>query len=271
MFCDDIDNMQTLCINNPFDNAPVFYEEIVSSTMDVSRALDAQGVPHGTVIMAGMQESGRGRNSGRVWRSDHGNLYFTILLRYTSVIPPAITLKTGLAVSRSIENFSQPHISIAHKYEKPFALVKWPNDIMINGKKIAGIIGEANGGTVFIGIGVNVSQKIFPDFLRNKASSLALTLDLPDGEDYRFALLETILLFLYEELNRTDDLWVTRLSERLYLNGKTVCFLAGGADSNCRIEGVLHGINKTGELLILRPGIDAPEAFINGELDVYAH
>jgi BirA family biotin operon repressor/biotin-[acetyl-CoA-carboxylase] ligase len=262
--------MQTLAIKNPF-NAPIFYEKTVSSTMDVSRDLEKRGAPHGTVIAAETQSAGRGRGSGRVWLSETGNLYFTVLLRYGGNIPKAITLKTGLAVARAIEDFVEN--SKNRVLEKPFMLVKWPNDIMINGKKIAGIIGEASGGTVFIGIGVNVNQTNFPDSLRDKAASLALVFDAPksaiEGKEKKncLILLEKILFYLSEEVSATNNAWTDRLSARLYRKGETIRFRAGGVDSSRVVEGVLCGINADGELLIQIEGEDSPEAFITGEFD----
>jgi BirA family biotin operon repressor/biotin-[acetyl-CoA-carboxylase] ligase len=264
--------MKILSIVNPFQ-APVFHEETVSSTMDISRELAARGASHGTVILADVQTAGRGRTRERAWQSDTGNLYCTILLRYNGFadIPKAITLKTGLAAALAIEDFAAG----LTRAVQPFVQVKWPNDIMLGSKKAAGIISEGDGKTVFTGIGVNVAQTQFPGHLLKKATSIALACGVSmekEKEKKRFALLEKILFYLYRELRQTDDTWRERLSQRLYMKDKQVRFIAGGSDSPEVIEGVLRGINEDGELLILsrqNAAANMPDAFISGELDVY--
>lgn len=253
--------MKLLAIQNPF-NAPVYHEETVGSTMDVSRLLAAQGEKHGAVITADFQEAGRGRVRERPWDMERGkNLPCTILLRYgrLEAIPAAITLRTGLAVARAIEDFVP---ALAGK-----VTIKWPNDIMIGAKKAAGILAEAEAGNVFIGIGINVAQNEFPPALRDKAVSIGGAAGIPIAPETRFALLEKILARLYRELAATD--WRERLLERLYKKGEPVCFIDGAAGSNRAVEGRLDGIGPGGELLITPAGEARTRAFVTGELRVY--
>jgi BirA family biotin operon repressor/biotin-[acetyl-CoA-carboxylase] ligase len=261
--------------------------------MDASRVLSARGEPHGTVVAADYQEAGRGR-IGRPWKADRGkNLFFTILLRYPDIssIPPALTLRTGLALSLAIEDFA-PELRDA-------VTVKWPNDIMIDSRKAVGILTETDGKTVYIGIGVNVAQTEFPEALRAKATSILLARQArlnrpagaapgpdaapssgaapcPDAAETRFALLEKILARLYRELSSGEP-WRPRLEERLYMKGRPVRFIAGGADSGRLVEGTLAGIGEGGEILIIPEGRTEtqPEAcalvqaYVTGELQVY--
>ena len=276
--------MKILNINNPF-NAPVYHEEIVSSTSDVSRSLAGEGKPHGTVITADFQEAGRGR-AARPWTSDPGkNLLFTVLLRYgdSSSIPKALTLRTGLAVSLAIEDLVP---SLFNQVS-----VKWPNDIMIGDRKTAGILTEWDGTTAYIGVGVNVSQRDFPGEYKTKAGSIIQA--FPDlGENTRFVLLEDILSRFYAEIETPGsdasrearswreiwrehrrevwrDRWRERLEERLYKRGETVSFLPGAADSGNAIEGTLSGLGPEGELLIIPVGEEKERAYTSGELLVY--
>jgi BirA family biotin operon repressor/biotin-[acetyl-CoA-carboxylase] ligase len=243
------------------------------------------------VIAADFQESGRGRVRGRSWLGDGGdNLFFTILLRYGSfaAIPAALSLRTGLALSLAIEDLLPSLAGLVR--------IKWPNDIMIllppGGRKTAGILCESDGGALFIGIGVNLRQKEFPPDLASKATSLHIALGelgLEGIGDLRFTLLELILSRLYRELggggaspmpgpdNGGDDVlagdlpgdaWRGRLEERLYMKGRRVRFIAGGADSGQAVEGLLQGIGPGGELLLLLPGGEE-RVFITGELDLY--
>jgi BirA family biotin operon repressor/biotin-[acetyl-CoA-carboxylase] ligase len=234
--------------------------------MDESRRLAAQGEPHGTVICAGIQEAGRGRK-GRHWSAPLGeSLLFTVLLRYPgiSALPRAITLRAGLALSLAVEDFAP---SLAGRVR-----VKWPNDLMINSRKAAGILAEGDGEIVHIGMGVNVAQNSFPEAIRAKATSLALALGEPPvfGEGSPFLLLEKILLRLYRELDGPETgAWRERLEDRLYRKGCSVRFFPGGADSGGLIEGTLEGIGPDGELLLTVPGVPGPVPYSTGELDLY--
>jgi len=255
---------EQLIIDNPF-GAPVYHEETVSSTMESARVLAARGEAHGTVITADFQESGRGRLK-RLWATERGtSLLFTILLRYGDLasIPQALTLKTGLAVSLAVEDLS-PGLS-------GLVLVKWPNDVMLRfgggARKIAGILTEGDGKTVYIGVGVNIAQRDFPEEYRAKAGSIIQAgAELP--ENARFVLLQGILARLYAEIESAAP-WRERLTQRLYKRGETVTFVPGTADSTHLVEGTLSGLGPQGELLIVPRGEETEQTFVTGELRVY--
>jgi len=295
--------MKLLKLNNPF-GAPVYHEETVSSTFDLARILAGQNEPHGTVITADFQEAGRGRHN-RPWVTERGkSLMFTIILRYAgaSSMPIALTLRTGLAVSLAIEDLaglSEKNISpqrtrsiteentkilmktpcnsaysVVNSYllDTPGSVqIKWPNDVMINGRKVAGILTEADGKTVYIGVGVNVAQEEFPEQYRSKAGSIINSFPAL-VENARFDLLEKILLRLYAEIeNPTTEsqAWRERLLMRLYKKGETVTFAEGAADSEQLVEGILSGLGPDGDLLIIPRGEEKERSFITGELRVY--
>jgi len=252
--------MQRLELFNPF-NAPVYFEETLNSTMDVSRELAAAGEPSGTVIVANSQNAGRGRIRKRAWESEkNANLLFTILLRYPSIetIPVALTLRAGLAVVLAIEEFAPALCGRAK--------VKWPNDIMLGAKKAVGILAEADGGTVHLGIGINVAQKSFSEPLESKATSIALAAGMDIPADNRFTLLEQIICKLECGLANSVKAadWRSRLDLRLYKKGESVTFIEGGAESGNSHTGRLIGIGLGGELLIEENG--EISSFITGEL-----
>jgi len=271
--------MKQLEVVNPF-GTPVYHEETVSSTMEVSRVLAARGEPHGTVITADFQQAGRGRTPGRKWEMEKkSSLPFTILLRYLSIeeIPSALTLRVGLAVSAAIEQFA-PSLRVK---------VKWPNDIMIGDKKAAGIYCEADGGIVYCGIGINAGQRSFPPELSEKATSISLALGTNINEKELFTLLEKVLACLYDELSfaagsnavnvdgiafgadtaTCKDDFPARLEKRLYKIGEQVKFIEGAAESGRVVTGIIVGIGNNGELL-LKIG-EETHSFTTGELDVY--
>ena len=265
--------MKLLDLENPF-RAPVYHEETVSSTMEIARALAAQNEPHGTVITADFQETGRGRNN-RPWITERGkNLIFTILLRYSDAasMPKGLTLKTGLAVSLAVEDLVPALVGMVK--------VKWPNDVMMGSRKVAGILTEGDGKIVCIGVGVNVTQKNFPEECRSRAQSINKASPAL-SDDARFTLLERVLCRLYAEIEnpamadsqagqlRTPKSWRERLVQRLYKIGETVTFAEGAAGSNSLIHGALTGIGPDGELLLHPKGERKERSFTTGELRVY--
>jgi len=253
--------MTILKIKNPF-NAPVYHEETVESTMDISRRLALSGEPHGAVITADFQEKGRGRLRGRIWQMERKmSLPFTVLLRFERIedIPSALSLRTGLALLLAVEDFVP---SLAGRLK-----IKWPNDILCGSKKMAGILCEADGGVVHTGIGINFAQKEFPEYLAGKATSIQLASGADIDPEKRFCLLEKILLYLYDELeNKKADGWKCRLEQRLYKKNESVIFIEGAADSENKIKGRLTGIGESGELFIIPDGETEERSFFTGEL-----
>jgi biotin-(acetyl-CoA carboxylase) ligase len=148
-------------------------------------------------------------------------------------------------------------------------------------RKVAGILTEADAANVYIGIGVNLSQRSFPEGLQNKAGSLLSFFEeiypgteIPCqllAEDAPLKLLQKILFCLYRELkDQADQLsWKTRLETRLYKRGEQVGFAEGAADSADIIQGRLAGIGEAGELLLVPQGEEKERPFITGELLVY--
>jgi BirA family biotin operon repressor/biotin-[acetyl-CoA-carboxylase] ligase len=172
--------------------------EVLDSTNITARGLAAAGAPDGSVVVADAQRRGRGR-LGRAWVSPaRKNLYASIVLRCD--LPPErlaqISLLAGVATCATIREWC------------PAAAIKWPNDILIAGRKTAGILAEMEqaGGrrAVVLGIGVNLNSTAgdFPDELRDKATSLHLAAGV-DVDRARFAgALLTHLEVRYDEWRR---------------------------------------------------------------------
>jgi BirA family biotin operon repressor/biotin-[acetyl-CoA-carboxylase] ligase len=249
-------------IINPW-NAPVYHLESCDSTMDEAQRLEQDGAPHGTVIAADFQRSGRGRLHNRRWESSAGeNLLFTVLLRYKdlSAAPNVITLRTGLAVQRAITK-----LPIMRSGE---IKIKWPNDIMLNGKKICGILTKSDGANVFIGIGVNVAQRAF-NSCSGAASILAEADVSPDAvRTLRYSLLESTLSALRSELetHSAAETWNGRINEILFMKDKSVIFFDGNADNATPVKGILTGVSADGAVIIVPETGIAPKSFFTGEL-----
>ncbi len=140
---------------------PVHAFRQIGSTMEQAHELAEQGAPEGTLIFAGRQTQGRGR-LGRVWESPEGGAYLSILLRpqRPAIDIPQLSLVAGLAVVEGIRKLVPVHPSI-----------RWPNDILVNHQKLAGILVEGRAGAVIVGIGVNVATA--PSELPDTAVSLS--------------------------------------------------------------------------------------------------
>jgi BirA family transcriptional regulator, biotin operon repressor / biotin---[acetyl-CoA-carboxylase] ligase len=137
----------------PTDFLPPRHFDALPSTNDEAKRLAAQGTPEGTTIWADRQTAGRGRQ-GRAWHSPPGNLYFSILLRPDGAPAAAAQLSfaAALAVAEAVAPLLAPPL---------MPRCKWPNDVLVEGRKIAGILleSEAAGATVswlVVGIGVNI-------------------------------------------------------------------------------------------------------------------
>jgi len=140
----------SLGLDTRFIGQKIIYFPQLSSTMDVARSEARQGVSEGTVIIAGEQTSGRGRLK-RHWLSPPGNVALSVILHPDVSSLPCLIMIASLAVVRSIESTTGLKADI-----------KWPNDILIDGKKVCGIlieneISSDKTARAIIGIGVNVN------------------------------------------------------------------------------------------------------------------
>jgi BirA family biotin operon repressor/biotin-[acetyl-CoA-carboxylase] ligase len=161
----------------------------VDSTQATAFALAADGARDGTVVVADYQASGRGRR-GRAWEAAPGqSLLATILLRprLPAAQWPAYSLVAAVAVAETLARTA----ALA-------ARLKWPNDVLIAGRKIAGILlesrtpGDAASAVVAVGIGINLAQRAFPAALSARATSVAIEVGRVVGRDTMLsALLDT--------------------------------------------------------------------------------
>ena len=136
----------------------------VSSTMELAHELAVEGAPERTLVFAGKQEQGRGR-LGRTWSSPKGGAYFSVILRPTRPVReiPQLALVAGLAAAEAV-----------HELTGLSPSVRWPNDLLLDGRKLAGILAESRNGAVVLGIGINVTPR--PGELPETAASLGANL-----------------------------------------------------------------------------------------------
>ena len=240
----------------------IYFDSIDSTNSYAKKKIDR--LKEGTVILAEKQTAGRGRR-GREWISPDGTgIWMSIALKPD--IPPREGIKmtqiTVAAVCKSIRELT-----------KLDALIKWPNDIVINGKKVCGILTEMAGelneiNYIVIGIGINVNMKDFPDEIKKHASSLFI-----EGNkkiDRKILLIDILKKFenLYdaymENLNLNETLSIVRNYSAIL--GKNIRIIQGKSVKTARAV----GINDDGLLLVEtedggREPISSGEISIRGE------
>jgi BirA family biotin operon repressor/biotin-[acetyl-CoA-carboxylase] ligase len=218
---------------------PAGWVETTESTNDDALRAARAGAPHGALFGAETQLHGRGRR-GSEWHSESGaGLWFSLLLRpqLGAEVAPALSLCAGLAAREAVAaRTSQP------------VLVKWPNDVLAGGLKIAGILSESQisgsrlGGVV-VGIGLNVEQRAFPQELSTIATSLAL---LGAKDRAREPLLVDVLAALEKRLKQLQAAGIPGISEELRQHDA----LFGKRVRVGEHEGVAAGIDASGRLLL---------------------
>ena len=255
--------MEQIPIRNPFPGAKAFLVAATPSTQEEAKALASAGYPAGSLVAAEEQSSGRGRFRGRSWESEAGrNLLFTLYLG--KVAPPGLPIRIGLALRRAICDYAAP---LAPGFGSRLRL-KWPNDLMIDDRKAAGILCEAAASGVFAGVGLNCNQDSFPPGLEGRATSLATELG---REVDRWAILERFLGRLSKglEAGPAGDSWSEAAAQVLWKRGEDVAFLpglAGRAEGSIPLVGILEGIDAEGSILIRAEGEHEARAYPAGEL-----
>lgn len=248
-------------IRNNWAGSEIYYYEETGSTNIDAKRLGEEGAAHGTIVVADKQNAGRGRR-GRVWQSPAGkDIYFTILLRPSFEPDKAsgLTLVMALSVAQAVERKCSLKAGI-----------KWPNDVVLNGKKICGILTEMNMETdyiqhVVIGVGINVNLDEMPEEISQTATSILWE----SGEKTaRAELLQEVLARFEENYGMYEkelDLSYMReeYNSHLVNVGKQVKVL----DPKGEFEGIARGINASGELLIETPDGKVAEVYA-GEVSV---
>jgi len=231
------DNLKTRFIGQKI----VYYPRL-TSTMDVARREAWQGAAEGTVVVADEQMAGKGRVK-RVWLSPGGSIALSVILYPDTACLPDLVMLSSLAAARSIEAVTGLE-----------AQIKWPNDILVNGKKVCGILLENDwrgkkAAYAIIGIGINVNFRLadFPGILP-VATSLA---DETGREVSRLALVRALLTEmerLYLALPDGDSVY-REWRARLVTLGRRVRVETGGVV----LEGTAESAARDGSLLLRHP------------------
>ena len=201
---------------------PRVHHRRTDSTNERAKELAAACAPHGTLVTADEQSAGRGRQ-GRVWTAPAGSaVLMSLVLRELDVLLP-ITAAVAICEALPAE-----------------AAIKWPNDVWIEGRKVAGILveGRPQEGWAVLGVGLNVTTDSFPEELAETATSLRLA----GLETTPERVLSGLLASLAEWLRAPHDSVLAAWRERDALKGERVRWAEG--------EGVAGGIDDSGALLV---------------------
>ncbi len=248
-------------MNTKWAGREVTYFDLTDSTNTQARILAEEGAPHGTLVVADKQNGGKGRR-GRTWESPGGEgIWMSILLRPEMNPENAsmLTLIMALAAEKGVREATGQK-----------SLIKWPNDLVLNKKKICGILTEMSTQNmeikyVIIGIGINVAQTDFPEEIKATATSLLLESGERIPRSKIIASIMSALEEYYEIFMKTEDMsaLIDEYNERLVNLGNEVCILAPTGD----FRGVSTGINAAGGLMVrLEDGTETE--VISGEVSV---
>ena len=222
-----------------------YHFEIIESTNKKAGLLAREGAPHGTLVTADVQEAGVGRR-GRSWSSEKdAGIYMSMVLRPKIDTNHAsmLTLVAAMAVQKAMEQMCETEVP----------MIKWPNDIVLNKKKVCGILTElslvgADIEFVIIGIGINVNNKAFPEEISETASSLFLELGREIDRELLITKVWDNFKVYYEQFLKTKDISLFQEEYEKVLVNK---------EENVRVldplgeyTGVAKGVTSTGELIV---------------------
>jgi BirA family biotin operon repressor/biotin-[acetyl-CoA-carboxylase] ligase len=223
----------------------IFFSKEVTSTNEWAKKLATQGAAEGWVAIAETQTHGRGRLE-REWFSPVGGLWFSLILRPEQPLAKAarLTFVAGVAVAETL------HEQYGLRTE-----TKWPNDVLVNGHKICGILGEAttmgkDNNAVVLGIGINANfaERVLPESIRARATSLETELN-------RRIQLEELFNRLLEKLEATYALYTRRGFNSILKRWKSYAGFLGQevevTDRNEKITGLAYDVNKDGALILM--------------------
>lgn len=236
-----------------------FYDEL-NSTNDKMCILAKNGAKEGTVVIAQTQSAGKGRR-GHIWKSPKNTGIYMSILMYPNISPrqaPKITLIAGLCVCKAIRKITGIK-----------AVIKWPNDLLINGRKVCGILTEMNAGMekvnfIVLGIGINVNTNSFPKEIENIATSLKI-------EGNKNYIRKTIIQEFLKEFEEYYYKYIEDTDFKKFVKEyKNFCSTIGqkvNVISNNSFSGLAVDVTDDGELVVEKENGDR-EIVFSGEVSV---
>ncbi|HZU95281.1 MAG TPA: biotin--[acetyl-CoA-carboxylase] ligase [Planctomycetota bacterium] len=223
--------------------SPAEQHERLGSTQERARELAQKGAPEGTLVVAREQTGGKGR-LGRAWASPTGGLYLSLVLRPDEGMlkRASISLVAALAASEALDATARVSTSL-----------KWPNDIVLHGKKLGGVLAdlvrEGKDSYLILGVGLNVNtaRDAFPAEVRTLATSLAIEKSATFSTDEVLEHFVSHFEGHYESVRKgSGALLLSRAADRMTTLGSRVRVKVAGRT----IEGKASGLNATGALVV---------------------
>jgi len=224
---------------------PLYYFETIDSTNQFLRALPPNQIQPGALALADHQTKGRGRFHRRWCDTPGRSLLFSVLLEASrpASLWPLLTLGAAVSVCRALEReeIARPQI-------------RWPNDVMIDERKVCGILAEKTSApkVLVLGVGLNVHQRIedFPSPLRRSAGSLQLAAERPwSRENLLVAFLADFETFYRQWRDEQDATILHECRRRMSTLGRQVYIHGHG----CRAEGIVMDLDDDGSLVLREP------------------
>lgn len=224
-------------------NAPIYEFDTIDSTNKYAKNLCINNPSTGTLIISSEQTQGRGR-FGNVWESPKNKgLYYSIIFKRTNhnLKYETLTLFISLGITKLLEDYSIP------------SKIKWPNDILVNNKKICGILSEGCstpfGDFIIIGIGVNLyhEENDFKEEIRNKATSLKLNTNSLIIKNYFINNLTRYIFEYYNKfLNQSFENIIDEYTNKSCLLNREISVKLNGKD----VYGNVFGFDNFGHLIL---------------------
>jgi BirA family transcriptional regulator, biotin operon repressor / biotin---[acetyl-CoA-carboxylase] ligase len=224
----------------------VQHYERVGSTMDLVHELAERGAEAGTFVVAMEQLQGRG-SRGRSWHSPPGGLWLSALFRPASIAGlEVLSVRVGLAVARALDGV----------VPRPVGL-KWPNDLMLDGRKLGGILGEARWqgemlGWVAVGVGLNVRNRVSVDLRQSAISLVELLPDVQTGDLLDRVVPAIAALDLRQQ--RLSPAELEQFTARSWLDGREIRQPLAGVVTGVDEDGALRVRTSEGSHVSLRHG-----------------
>lgn len=220
---------------------PLFYFETLESTNTTAEKLAREGCPEGTVVLANEQTGGKGRKGSAWFSPSDQNLYFSLVLRPDSASLKYLPYMACLSVQRAVSRLGI------------YADFKWPNDVLVEDRKLCGIliqtaIEEQRLQFAVVGFGINVNVHEFPESLQAHATSVALETGEPEDREPLLAFVLLEFERLYEKIDDTswESFSAELESSSSYLRDCPVKVIQEGKT----IEGITRGLDSHGGLRI---------------------
>ena len=235
-----------------------------------STNIDARGGSHGDVFTADYQTAGRGRLDHKWLSPPKANLMMSVVLSVAGLSPEHVAtlpLVAGLAVCKALQG-----IAVAGEDGRPKTediKLKWPNDVLIDGRKVAGILCERDGDVVIVGIGVNVNQTEFSPEIADRAISLHRLIEQSEQSNNRTIRVSQVRNAVLGQLDKWYDTWRSGGFAAVYPEIAAIDFLKGREiavrqtdDDAVPTVGVANGIMIDGSLDVGGVKVYAGEAHV---------